>query len=78
MKTMTCKQLGGACDVKFNADTFEEMKQLSQKHAHEMYKKGDEKHIKVMKKMTILMKDPKGMDKWMQEKKREFELVKDK
>jgi len=24
MKTMTCKQPGGACDKKFHADTFEE------------------------------------------------------
>ena len=51
MKTMTCKQLGGACNEEFHANTFEEMKQISQKHAHEMYKKNDEKHMKVMKKM---------------------------
>jgi hypothetical protein len=25
MKTMTCKQLGGACDLEFHSDTFEEM-----------------------------------------------------
>ena len=25
MKTMTCKQLGGACDLEFQAETFEEI-----------------------------------------------------
>ena len=72
MKKMTCKQLGGACDKEFHAKTFEEMKQISQKHAHEMYKKGDEKHIKVMKGMMELMKNPKAMKNWMESKEKEF------
>ena len=79
MKTMTCKKLGGACDLEFHANTFEEMKQMSQKHAHEMYKKGDEKHIKVMKEMMVLMKNPSAMKKWMNNKEKEFNaLPKDK
>ena len=27
MKTMTCKQLGGACDIEFTANSFEEIAQ---------------------------------------------------
>ncbi len=73
MKTMTCKQLGGACDMKFHAKTFEEMKIMSMKHAHEMYKKGDEAHMKVMEKMKEKMKDSEAMEKWMASKKREFD-----
>ena len=72
MKTMTCKQLGGACDEEFHANTFGEMKEMSKKHAHEMYKKGDEKHIKVMKEMMVLMKNPSAMKKWMENKEKEF------
>ena len=75
MKKMTCNQLGGACDLVFHANTFKEMKQLSQKHAHEMYKKGDEKHIKVMKEMMVLMKDSNAMKKWMENKKKEFNAL---
>ena len=75
MKTMTCKQLGGACNEEFHAHIFEEMKQISQKHAHEMYKKGDEKHIKVMKEMMELMKNPHAMKKWMDNKRKEFEAL---
>ena len=75
MKTMTCKQLGGACDLKFHANTFEEMKQLSQKHAHEMYQKDEGKHMKVMKEMMELMKDPGAMKKWMDNKRKEFDAL---
>ena len=40
MKAMTCKQLGGACDVEFKAETFDEIAQLSQQHGNEMFQKG--------------------------------------
>ena len=44
MKSMTCKQLGGACDKVFRANTFEEMADMSKKHGMEMFQKKDEKH----------------------------------
>ena len=69
---MTCKQLSGACDKKFHANTFEEMSELSKKHGMEMYQKGDKDHIKVMKEMMELMKDPKAMKDWMNNKEKEF------
>ena len=72
MKTMTCKQLGGACVKEFHAKTFEEMAEMSKKHAHEMYKKGDEEHLKAMKEMMDLMKDTKAMKKWFESKRKEF------
>ena len=33
MKTMTYKQMGGACDETFGAETFEQMAELSEQHA---------------------------------------------
>ena len=75
MKTMTCKQLGGACDKEFHAKTFEEMAEMSKKHGMEMYKKGDEKHIKVMKEMMMLMNDPDAMKEWMKNKQKEFDAL---
>lgn len=39
---MTCRQLAGACDQEFHAETFEGMARLSQQHGREMYEKGDE------------------------------------
>ena len=76
---MTCKQLGGACDKEFHAKTFEEMAEMSKKHGMEMYKKGDKRHIKVMKKMKGLMTHSAAMKKWIESKQKEFDaLPKDK
>jgi len=72
MKTMTCKQLAGACDKEFHAETFEEMAQISQQHGTEMFGKGDEAHLKAMEQMKEKMTDPMAMQKWMEEKQVEF------
>lgn len=59
MKTMTCKHLGGACDFKFHANTFESMAEQSKKHAMEMFQKRDKAHLKAMNEMwecfTVLL-----------------------
>lgn len=75
MKTMTCKQLGGACDLEFHASTFEEMAEQSKQHGVEMYQKGDEAHLQAMQKMQELMKSPTAMQEWFEEKKKEFEAL---
>jgi len=77
MKTMTCKQLGGACDKEFHANTFEEMAQISKAHGKEMYEKGDEAHLKAMQEMMELMKDPEAMKDWFESKKEEFDALAD-
>ena len=73
MKTMTCKQMGGACDASFSANTFEEMAELSKAHGMEMFQQGDAAHLKVMADMAQLMQDPIAMMKWFEAKKAEFE-----
>ena len=75
MKTMTCKQLGGACNVAFQAETFEEVSKLSKQHGMEMVQKGDEAHLKVMQEMRALMHEPDAMETWMKSKKKEFEAL---
>jgi len=72
MKTMTCKQLGGACDEEFHANSFEEMAELSKKHGMEMFQKGDQSHIKAMSEMRELMKTPEAMKEWFETKRKEF------
>ena len=72
MKTMTFKQLGGACDLEFHADTFESMAEQSKKHAMEMFQKGDKLHLDAMNKMQELMKTPDSMREWFNNKKKEF------
>jgi len=75
MKTMTCKQLGGACDKEFQASTFEEMAEISKKHGMEMYQMGDEVHLKAMNEMQVLMKSPEGMKEWFENKRKEFDTL---
>jgi hypothetical protein len=75
MKAMTCKQLGGACDSEFHANTFEEMTNLSKKHAMEMFQKGDEAHLSAMKEMQNLMQSPQDMQDWMDNKRKEFDAL---
>lgn len=75
MKTMTCNQLGGACELEFQAETFEEIAELSKKHGMEMFQKGDEAHLSAMKKMQDLMQDPAAMQKWFDDKRKAFEAL---
>ena len=75
MKTMTCKQLGGACDKAFNANTFEEMAEMSKKHGMEMFQMGDEAHLKVMNEMQELMKSPEAMKEWFENRSKEFDAL---
>lgn len=72
---MTCQQLGGACDLVFSADTFEEMAELSKQHGMEMFKAGDTAHQEAMQKMQELMKSPADMQSWFEGKRKEFEAL---
>ncbi len=69
MKTMTCRQLGGACEREFRAQSFEEIAEMSRQHGMEMYENSDEAHLKAMNDMQELMKKPEAMRKWFDNKK---------
>jgi len=75
MKSMSCKQLGGACDHVFQAETFDEMAEMSKKHGTEMFQKGDEAHLKAMNEMRVLMHTPGAMEEWFDHKRKEFEAL---
>jgi len=70
---MTCRTLGGACDIAFTGERFEEIAEQSKQHAMEMFQKGDEAHIAAMREMQTLMQSPDAMQQWMEKKRREFE-----
>ena len=75
MRTMNCKQLGGACDKQFQANTFEEIAELSKAHGMEMFKKNDKDHLEAMSKIQELMKNPEAMAEWFENKRKEFEVL---
>ncbi len=75
MKTMTCKQLGGSCDLAFTAETFDEIAEMSKKHGMEMFQKADQSHLNAMEKMKSLMKSTEAMQAWFQNKRETFNAL---
>lgn len=75
MKTMTCKQLGGACDEKFQASSFDEIAELSKAHGMKMFQKQDSAHLAAMAKMKELMQEPQSLQNWFDAKKKEFDAL---
>ena len=74
---MNCKQLGGACNKEFHANSFEEIAEMSKQHGMEMFQKKDEAHLKAMNEMQELMQKPEAMKHWFESKKREFDALPD-
>ncbi len=77
MKIMTCKQLGGACDLEFHASSFDEIAELSKQHGMEMFQKSDEAHLAAMDEMRELMQKPEAMKDWFDSKREEFNSLPD-
>lgn len=75
MKTMTCKQLGGACNKELQANTFEEIAQLCKDHVAEMFKENSEPHLKSANDMKLLMETPGAMKDWFDNKRKEFDRL---
>lgn len=75
MKTMTCAQLGGACEITFQANTFEEIAAMSKQHGMEMFQAKDKAHLKAMDDMKALMSSPESMQAWFESKRREFDAL---
>ena len=79
MKTMTCKQMGGPCDVPFHGNTADEVIKAEDKHLKEMVAKGDETHKSALKSMQARWKNPiSGMGWYVKTKQAFAALPKDK
>lgn len=74
---MTCKELGGACNQNFSANTFEEIAKMVSMHAREMVQQGDAAHIQAMNEMRNSMTSPEAMNNWMDEKRKAFNALPD-
>ena len=77
MKTMTCEQLGGACDMRFTASSFTEIAEMSKQHGAKMFEKRDPNHLAAMEKMKDLMQNPQKMEEWFKQKQQEFNSLPD-
>ena len=67
-----------ACEKAFKANTFEKIGALSKQHGGEMFQQGDEAHLKAMNDMQQLMASPDAMQKWFNDKRKEFEALPEK
>ena len=79
MKTMTCKQMGGPCDVQFHGNTADDVIKSQDKHLKEMVANGDEAHKEALKAMQGRWKNPlKGMGWYLKTQKDFAALPEDK
>ena len=72
MKTMTCKQLGGPCDLALRGDTADEVIKAQDKHLNEIVSSGDETHKSALKEMKGRWKHPISGMAWYRKAKRDF------
>jgi hypothetical protein len=72
MKTMTCKQMGGPCDMKFQGKTADDVIKAEDKHLRDVVEAGDTAHEPALKAMKGRWKNPvKGMG-WYRQVKKDF------
>lgn len=61
--------------MKFQANTFDKITELSKNHGMDMYQKQDAEHLEAMGKMNELMKQPQALQAWFETKKKEFNAL---
>jgi len=72
MKTMTCKQLGGPCDVAHQGQTADEVIKAQDRHLKEVVAHGDAAHEPALKDMKGRWKHPVAGMRWYRKAKRDF------
>jgi predicted small metal-binding protein len=77
MKTMTCKQLGGPCDLPLQGNTADEVIKAQDKHLKEVVAKGDKTHESALKEMKGRWKRPISGMGWYRKTKRDFAALPD-
>jgi predicted small metal-binding protein len=77
MNTMTCEQMGGACELTHRGSTADEVIKAQDRHLREAVASGDTTHEQALKEMKGRWKNPiKGMG-WYKDTKRKFAALPD-
>ncbi|MEO7364178.1 MAG: DUF1059 domain-containing protein [Candidatus Saccharimonadales bacterium] len=77
MKTMTCKQMGGPCDMEFHGNSADEVIKAEDNHLKEAVGSGDNSHQAALNDMKGRWKNPlKGMG-WYRQVKKDFAALSD-
>jgi predicted small metal-binding protein len=72
MKTMTCRQLGGPCDLEHRANTADEVIKAQDRHLKEAEQTGDATHRPARDAMKGRWRHPKRSMDWYGEMKQAF------
>lgn len=72
MKTMTCRQLGGPCDLRHRGDTADEVIKAQDRHLKDAEKAGDVTHQQAREAMKGRWRHPKRSMGWYGEMKKAF------
>ena len=72
MKTMTCRQLGGPCDLELGGNTADEVIKAQDKHLKEAVAGGDTAHEEAHNAMKGRWKKPISGMGWYRQVKRDF------
>jgi predicted small metal-binding protein len=77
MKTMTCKQLGGPCDLQLQGNTADEVIKAQDRHLKDAVAAGDDAHEDALKSMKGRWKRPISGLGWYRKVKRDFAALPD-
>ena len=72
MKTMTCRQLGGPCDLEHRGDDADAVIQAQDRHLREAVAAGQTDHEPALREMKGRWKRPVSGLKWYRQAKRDF------
>jgi predicted small metal-binding protein len=77
MKTMTCRELGGACDLEHSGETADEVIKAQDRHLKEAEKAGDATHQQARDSMKARWRHPKKSMGWYTDMKKTFARLPD-
>jgi len=77
MKTMTCRQLGGPCDVALRGQTADDVIKAQDAHLKDAVEKGNATHEPALKDMKGRWKHPIAGMGWYKTAKRDFAALPD-
>jgi hypothetical protein len=72
MKTMTCQDLGGPCELAHSGTTADDIIKAQDRHLKEMVAGGDQTHATALKEMKGRWRHPVSGMGWYRATKREF------
>ena len=77
MKSMTCQQLGGPCDLALEGSTADEVIKAQDRHLREAVAAGDSSHEPALKEMKGRWKRPISGMGWYRSVKRDYAALAD-